>query len=87
MRNEEAMPTSFRAMLTGVRSPPNTADSQPQNVCGDCAAYKTPFCTFARFAGVIKKTDVACADFYSDRHILRRKLKKPTVVMQRLGNR
>jgi len=48
----------------------------PQVRCGDCAYYKTPKCTFENMAGYIKKKDGACADFFLDRHIGRKKLRR-----------
>lgn len=51
----------------------------PKHQCGDCAAYKTPFCHFGSHHDVITKKDKACAGFYPDRHIPRKKLKKRIV--------
>ena len=47
-----------------------------KGVCGNCAFYKTPKCTFENMAGYIKKKDGACADFFPDRHIERKKLRR-----------
>jgi len=58
----------------------------PQNICGDCAAYKTPFCIFSDQQRYITKKDVACSSFFPDRHINRKKLKVKKV-MKRLGKR
>lgn len=54
----------------------------PKNPCGECSAYKTPFCTFAQYNDVIHKKDRACVDFYPDRHIPREKLKRKRVIMR-----
>ena len=56
----------------------------PDNACGQCAAYKTPFCLFSNFNDVITKKDRACASFYPDRHIPREKLKKKRIVQRRV---
>ena len=56
----------------------------PKNTCGQCAAYKIPFCSFANRNDVIQKSDLCCVDFYPDRHIPRDKLKKPRVVQRRV---
>lgn len=63
------------------------ANSLPQNTCGQCSAYKTPFCIFSNYADVIKKKDQCCGSFYPDRHIARSKLKKPRVVEKAIGKR
>jgi hypothetical protein len=84
---EALFKSQWAAELTVLKQHLPDPETQPQNVCGDCTAYKTPFCSFPRFAGIIKKTDIACADFYPDRHIPRSKPQKRTVVMQRLGKR
>jgi hypothetical protein len=57
---------------------------RPKNTCGQCSAYKTPFCAFQNYRDVIKKSDQCCIDFYPDRHIQRDKLKKPRIVQRRV---
>jgi len=61
-----------------------TAKPLPQNTCGQCSAYKTPFCVFANYQGVIAKKDQCCGSFYPDRHIPRDRLKKPRVVQRKV---
>lgn len=46
-----------------------TRHRRPINFCGDCAAYKTPFCMWADQEAYIKKGDRACSDFFPDRHL------------------
>jgi hypothetical protein len=62
-----------------------TSDVKPTKTCGFCAYYKTPKCLWSDQEGHIKKTDVACSDFFLDRH-LKRTL-KIKVVEKRLGKR
>jgi len=59
---------------------------EKKNLCGQCAAYKTSFCSFSDFEEIIKKADCACSDFCPDRH-LRGKRLKIKVVERRVGKR
>jgi hypothetical protein len=58
---------------------------KPTKTCGFCAYYKTPKCLWSDQEGHIKKTDVACSDFFLDRHL--RKPLKVKVVERRIGKR
>ncbi len=64
-----------------------TAKPLPNNQCGQCAAYKTPFCIFSNYNDIIQKKDQCCGSFYPDRHIPRDRLKKPRQVEKRIGRR
>jgi hypothetical protein len=65
--------------------PTESRGIKPTKTCGFCAYYKTPKCLWADQEGHIKKTDVACSDFFLDRHL--RKPLKVKVVERRIGKR
>jgi len=38
---------------------------EKQHLCGECAAFKTPFCHFfGHYGNVMTSKDYACVDFY-----------------------
>lgn len=87
--NEEYLERNqkFIDLFANVEIEPAARPKEPEVKCGDCAAYKTWFCTRSGNEGYNFKKDAACCMFQFDRHLAMNKKKKVKKVMKRLGRR